>query len=252
LRDLLTSTQGTCSDVFFREGETLVDLRATLKGIWLFATLEDADIAEIAALARPRRCPPRQPVVSQGDLTAELFAVVSGKLKATATNAAGDQVVFSIIGPGEVFGEIALLDGEARSATVTAVEDSELLAIKREAFQELVLRVPTLALSLTRVMARRLRDLSSRTQDVSLLPVEQRLAKVIIALAGRFSKPDARGHMLLAPKLSQQELANMVGASRVLVNRRLGAWADAGIVRLASGDLVIEDMEALVGLAREA
>jgi CRP/FNR family transcriptional regulator, cyclic AMP receptor protein len=238
-------------DVFFSGGETAVDLRAALKQIWLFATLEDAEIDQIAALARPRRCVPRQAVVTQGELTAELFAVVSGKLKATATNAAGDQVVFSIMGPGEVFGEIALLDGEARSATVTAVEESELLAIKRDAFHDLVLRVPTLALSLMRVMARRLRDLSSRTQDVSLLPVEQRLAKVIVTLVGRFSKPGARGHIALVPKLSQLELAGMIGASRVFVNRILGAWAEAGIVRVEAGELIILDLQALVDLAGE-
>jgi CRP-like cAMP-binding protein len=177
---------------------------------------------------------------------------VTGRLKVSSSNALGDEIVLSILGPGDVFGEIALLDGKARSATVSALEDCELLVIGREVFRDLLVELPPLTLSLMTIMARRLRHLTEHTQDVSLLDVERRLAKAILSLAARFGEDHGHGRITLEPRLSQQELANMVGASRELVNRRLRTWVDDGIISMTAGELVIENAGALANVAGPA
>jgi CRP-like cAMP-binding protein len=130
------------------------------------------------------------------------------------------------------------------------MEKCELLVVERRGFRALLTAVPALALNLLRVMSRRLRDLSDRTQNMSLLNVESRLAKAILQLAERFGKEERRGEISLTLKLSQQELANMIGATRELVNRRLRGWQDQGIIDLANGHVVIRDAAALAAVSQ--
>jgi CRP/FNR family cyclic AMP-dependent transcriptional regulator len=222
-----------------------VDFSAVLEGIWLFSELDRADIDRIARLARPRRYAARATVVQQGDASGELFAVVSGRLKVSTANAAGDEVVLSIHGPGEVFGEIALLDGAPRSATVSALEPCELLLIQRDPFLALLTEVPVLALKLMAMMSRRIRVLTALTEDVSLLDVPKRLAKTLLTLADRFGEPSPAGEVRLTLKLSQQELGSMIGATREMVNRSLRDWVKADTLEISDGQIIVRNPEAL-------
>jgi CRP-like cAMP-binding protein len=221
-----------------------VEHDTVLRRVWLFSSLDDGEVEQIRRLTRPRGCAARETVVRQGDDSGDLYAVLAGRLKATAANPDGDEMVLSILGPGDVFGEIALLDRQPRSATVSALEACELLVIERGAFQALLARSPSLSLSLMRVMAKRLRELSDHAQDVSLLGVGARLARALLALARRFGERDAR-RLSVALKLSQQELGEMVGATREMVNRCLRRWTEAGMIEIAAGQLVILDEDAL-------
>ena len=229
----------------------ILEHREALKRFWLFSKLAEREIGQIAALARVQRHEARQIIVSQGDESADLFLIEKGRLKASAANAHGDEVVLSIMGPGDVFGEMALLDGQPRSATVEAMEACQLVVIESRAFQALLLEIPSLGASLMKVMARRLRELTDRTQDVSLLDVESRLAKIVLALAARFGDRDAAGAITITVKLSQQELASMVGATRELVNRRLRHWVQEGFIEQAGGLLVVKREDALKGIVGE-
>ena len=231
-------------------GLTAANHEEVLRGVWLFSGLHRSEIAQVGKLAVVRRYALRETVVRQGDDSGDLFAVLSGRLKVTWNDAEGGEVLLSILEGGDVFGEIALLDDRPRSATVTAMESCELLVVERAGFRTLLTSVPTLALNLLLVMSRRLRDLSDRTQSMSLLNVESRLAKAILQLAERFGKEERRGEIMLTLKLSQQELANMVGATRELVNRRLRGWQDQGIIQLSRGSLVIRDAAALAAVSR--
>ena len=225
--------------------------RDALKRLWLFSELADAEIDRIRALAREQRYPARQTIVAQGDESGDLFLVIDGRLRASSCNSNGDEVVLSIMGPGEVFGEMALLDGAPRSATVSTIDPCQLVVIEAGSFHALLRQMPTLAQSLMKVMARRIRDLTDRTQDVALLNVESHLAKVVLALANRFGDRSRTGQTAITLKLSQQELASMVGATRELVNRRLRAWAQRGIVELVSGSLIIKQEQALQAMVGE-
>jgi len=220
-----------------------------LRRVWLFSSLQPGEIAQLGRVALVRRYAPRETVVNQDDDSGDLFAVLSGRLKVTWSDAEGGEVLLSILQTGDVFGEIALLDERPRSATVAAMEACELLVVERRGFRALLGSVPSLAQNLLQMMARRMRDLSNRTQNMSVLNAESRLAKVILQLAERFGKEEPDGGILLTLKLSQQELANMVGASRELVNRYLRAWEEQGIIELAQGRIVIRDVAALTAIS---
>jgi CRP/FNR family cyclic AMP-dependent transcriptional regulator len=221
-----------------------------LRRVWLFSGLEPGELAQIGGLAVARRYRARETVVRQGDDSGDLFVVLSGRLKVTWNDTEGGEVLLSILETGDVFGEIALLDDRPRSASVTAMEACELLVVERRGFRGLLVSVPNLALNLLLVMARRLRNLSDRTQNMSLLNVECRLAKTILGLAEQFGKQGQRGSILLTLKLSQQDLANMVGATRELVNRRLKSWQDQGIIDMDKGRVVIRDAAALEAVSQ--
>ena len=231
-------------------GATSVSHQDILRRVWLFSGLEPGELARVGGLAVVRRYRPGETVVTQGEDSGELFAVLSGKLKVTWNDADGGEVFLSILKNTDVFGEIALLDDQPRSASVTAMEHCELLVIERRGFRALLVSVPNLAVNLLMVMARRMRMLSDRTQNMSLLNVECRLAKAILGLAERFGKEERRGEILLTLKLSQQELANMVGATRELVNRRLRGWQDQGIIEMEKGHVVIRDAAALEAVSQ--
>ena len=220
-----------------------------LRRMSLFSELSDPEIARIRALGRVRRYPARSVVVGQGDETHDLFQVLYGRLSVLGADPSGDEVVLSIMGPGEVFGELALLDGEPRSASVATLELCELFVLEGSAFQQLLREMPALALGLMKVMARRIRHLTDRAKDVSLLDVESRLAKVVLALAARFGERVHPRQTTISLKLSQQDLAGMVGATRELVNRRLRGWAEKGIAEHVGGELTIHDDRALRSLA---
>ena len=236
--NLFTRRRGKCYGHSERWG-TILEHREALKRFWLFSNLAERELNQIAALARLQRHDARQIIVSQGDDSADLFLIEKGRLKASAANANGDEVVLSIMGPGDVFGEMSLLDGMPRSATVETLEPCQVMVIESQAFQALLREIPSLAASLMKVMARRLRDLTDRTQDVSLLDVETRLAKIVLALAERFGDRRLPGPVTLTLRLSQQELASMVGATRELVNRRLRHWVQEGIIDHTTGGLLV-------------
>ena len=134
---------------------------------------------------------------------------------------------------------------------MTTLEACQVLVIEARAFHALLRRMPALSASLMKVMARRIRDLTDRTQDVALLDVESHLAKIVLALAARFGDRSRAGETAITLRLSQQELASMVGATRELVNRRLRSWAQRGIIEQVAGALVIKQEDALKAMVGE-
>src|SRR5215471_4367233 len=197
-----------------------------LRRVWLFSGLDENELASIAAVARERTCQKGEVLVRQGDSSGDLFSVVQGRLKVGSVAGEGAEVLLSVVGPGDVFGEIALLDEEPRSATVVAAEPCRLLVVPRAAFRPLLRDLPTLALRLLQILARHVRRLSTRTEDSAALDVRARLAKTLLDLAERFGVEGPRGKVTITLRLSQQELGRMIGATREMVNRCLRGWTD--------------------------
>ena len=222
--------------------------RDALRGISLFMDLEDRDLEGIAALAITKRYRARQVIVRQQEPGDELFAIMQGHTKVVTSDADGHDTVLAVMGPGQVFGEVSLLDGAPRSATIIALASCELLAIRREPFMAYLEAHPKIATRLLVVLAGRLRRLTKRAEDIAFLDVAGRLAKKLLGLAEEYGM--ALGNQVrVVVKLSQQELGDMVGTSRESVNKHLRAWEQQGIISQQSGYLTIHDLPRLRTLA---
>lgn len=198
----------------------------------------------VAALARVDGCLPRrryakgEVIFLQGDPGTSLFIVESGRVKITLSSPEGAEVVLARLGPGDYFGELALLDGEPRSADAIAVEPSRLLLLPRDAFLHLLQSDPAFALDLLALVCRRLRQDVAVAQDVAFLDVPARLAKALLQLAESEGRPVAEGVALATP-LTQTELAGLVGATRESVNKALGCYERQGLIRRIQGGIVV-------------
>jgi CRP/FNR family transcriptional regulator, cyclic AMP receptor protein len=224
---------------------------ALLATIPLFAALTPEQLAKVAELAKVRSYAARSVVVTQGEPAHALFAILRGRLKVVSCGPDGRDTVLGIMAEGEVFGEVALLDGGFRSATCTAIEPCELLAIERERFLELLEQTPGIAVKLLHVLAGRLRRLSQRSEDAAFLDVPSRLARTLLDLATRFGERRTAGSgVFIALKLSQQELGDLVGATRESVNKHLNDWSRQGYLEFESGRMIIADIDNVRRLAR--
>ncbi len=225
-----------------------------LRSIPLFAGLSDEQLGKVAALAQVRSYPIRTAVVNQGEPARALFGIVHGRLKVASCGPDGRDTVLGIMAEGEVFGEVALLDGGMRSATCTTIEPCELLVIDRQQFMDLLESTPSIAVKLLDVLALRLRRLSQRSEDAAFLDVPTRLARSLLDLATRFGERQRRpaSGIYIAIKLSQQELGDLVGATRESVNKHLSDWTKQGILNVREGRLIISDMDGVRRLARVA
>lgn len=216
----------------------------------LFNGLSAEQLEKIASLTRVRSCAAREVVVTQGEPADALFAIVKGTLKVASSGPDGRDTVLGIMAEGEVFGEVALLDGGLRSATCTAIAPCELLVIERAQFLELLELSPGIAARLLQVLAARLRRLSQRSEDAAFLDVPSRLARSILSLAARFGERRERGGIFIGLKLSQQELGDLVGATRESVNKHLNEWTRQGYLEQQAGRLIIADEDSVRRLAR--
>jgi CRP/FNR family transcriptional regulator, cyclic AMP receptor protein len=227
-----------------------ISARSVLGQASIFAGLDARQLDALAALAVKRRYRAREVVLRKGDPALQIFVIASGRLKAITAGSEGRQAALAIMGPGEVFGEVAVLDGQPRSATITAIEPCELVILQRNDLFHFLERTPTAAIKLLEVLARRLRRLSERVEDSTFLDLPARLAKQLLHLADRYGRSDGKGtHIEL--KLSQQELGDLVGATRESVNKQLRAWETDRVLEQRGGRLVIFDRAELAALTRE-
>lgn len=166
-----------------------------------------------------------------------MFIVNSGQLKMTAVSDLGKELAFGILGPGDTFGEMGMLDGEARSATVTAIEPCELLVLGHAAFEQLIRDFPSLAINLMVILSHRLRHTSGLYEDTVFMEVPDRLAQFLL----KFSRPEETesGISVLNVTLSQYELGTLVNASRESVNKLLNDWEGQGLIERRNGKLRI-------------
>jgi CRP-like cAMP-binding protein len=210
----------------------------------LFRKLSDRELDDLVQAVQLRRIPPRQELCHKGDAGNQLYLIVDGMLKAQATSAAGDDVVFSIMGPGEMFGELALLRGGRRTATVIAMRDSHLIVIDRRELFPFLRRNPDAALKLLEVLAARVEKLSAKVEDKTFLNLPQRLAKCLFELAERWGRRTGEG-IRIEQRFSQSELGDLVATSRESINKQMKSWAKEEVARMSAGAVTILDEKAL-------
>jgi CRP/FNR family cyclic AMP-dependent transcriptional regulator len=223
-----------------------------LRSIPLFADLSAEQLSKIAVLAQVRSYPARTAVVTQGEPARALFGIMHGRLKVASSGPDGRDTVLGIMAEGEIFGEVALLDGGPRSATCTTIEPCELLVLDRQPFMDLLHTSPAIAVKLLDVLAKRLRRLSQRSENTAFLDVPTRLARALLDLATRFGERQAKpaNGLYISLRLSQQELGDLVSATRESVNKHLGDWNKQGLLTVRDGRLIITDVDGLRRLAQ--
>lgn len=180
----------------------------------------------------------------EGDAGDRLFVIVTGKLKLGTTSSDGRENLLSILGPGEMFGELSLFDPGPRTATATAVTDAHLLALSHDQVIDWVTKNPPVSLQLLGRLAQRLRRTNEVLADLVFSDVPGRVAKALIDLGARFGVQKDDG-LHVNHDLTQEELAQLVGASRETVNKALADFAGRGWVRLEPRAVVVLDYDRL-------
>jgi CRP-like cAMP-binding protein len=219
-----------------------------LSQVDLFAEFSEKQLESVSRVTRTKALERRQELFHKGDEGGEVYIVVSGKLKALTTSIEGDDVVFSILGAGEVFGEVALFGPATRTASVSAIENCVLLVIDRRDFMSFLHLHPDIAVKLLSLLALRLRRVSELVEDTLFLNLPLRLAKKLLSL-GHLYGEEASDGLRVDLKLSQEEWGDLVGATRESVNKQVRQWTEAGIIRVDKGYVVILDQAELEKLA---
>jgi CRP/FNR family cyclic AMP-dependent transcriptional regulator len=211
-----------------------VDPGSILAQVPLFAELRREELAPLAARLRRRRYAKGAVVFLEGDPGTNLCIVETGVVKILLTSAEGKEIVLGLFGAGDFFGELALLDGEPRSADAIAAESSQLLLLERADFLRYLEANPRAVIWLLTVLGQRLRRDAELMQEAVFLDVPARLARVLLRLAGA---PDQLGDvpLVIPARLSQAELASMVGTTRESINRWLRAYERRGLIRQREG-----------------
>jgi CRP-like cAMP-binding protein len=220
-----------------------------LANVSLFSDFTVKQLEAASLVARTKTLKRREELFHKDDHGGEIYVVASGKLKALTTSTEGDDVVFSILGPGEVFGEVALLGGTPRTATVSAIEDCQLLAIDRRDFMAFLRTNPEVSVKLLSVVAMRLKRVSELVEDTLFLNLPMRLAKKLLSLSRVYGEEVAEG-IRIDLKLSQEEWGDLVGTTRESINKQMRKWTESEIVRIDDGYMVIlnpVELEKLAG-----
>lgn len=199
---------------------------ADLKNVPLFATLPEEDLAAIARLATTRSMPANSIVVNEGDQTNSLYIILSGKVKIFLNDEDGKEVTLAIQESGDYFGEM-VLDGGRRSASVMTLERCLFSIIQKHDIEKYLRQNPDVALGIIRQLIGRIRTLSDNVRSLALLDVYGRLRKLLLDLA-----EESLGKRVIKEKLTQQEIANRVGASREMISKILKELTVGGYIKI--------------------
>jgi len=213
-----------------------LSVSTVLSRVPFFAGVPADELEKLASSLQRRTVRAGKAVFRQDDPGSSLYVIESGVVKVQRTSPEGKEVILTILGPGDFFGELALLDGEPRSADAVAKEDTALLVLERDDFLAFLDRAPAVATKLLAALSRRLRRTDQLVQDAAFLDVPARLARALLQLS---ESPEA------ATGLTQSELAAMVGASRESVNRWLQFYRRRGLIESASGSIRVLQPEEL-------
>ena len=220
--------------------------RRILEQSWLLQPLAPSDRDRLLGRLPRRRYGEGQMIFGQGDPGSSLMLVVEGRVKIGTTSREGRELMLGIVEAGELFGELALLDGKERSADAVAFEDCVVASLDRRDLLAVLRELPETAIRLLEFVCGRVRAANDRFEGVVFLSVEARLARLLLTL-----RRDTRGGAAAAAprNLSQSDLARLIGTSRQSVNQLLGRWVAEGMVTRMDGNLIVRDPARLADLA---
>lgn len=214
----------------------------TLKHVPIFADLPIETLVEIEKVGSKKKCGKDEPILLEEDSGNALFVILSGKVKVSRSSSDGREVILTILGESDFFGEMAILDGLARSANVISIEESEVFLIQRSEFLQLLHNHPEISIILLQELTSRLRNADMKIKALSLKDAEGKVATVLLQIAEYSGKIKA-GVVEIEKLPVQQDLANMAGTSRETVSRTLHSFAKRGFVELDGNKLRIINFE---------
>jgi CRP-like cAMP-binding protein len=230
-----------------RAARTAGDKTNVLRSHPLFRDLESDALDQLCRYARKRTFKRGATIFAKGDPGQSLFFIIGGTVKIGVSSADGRGAIFNMVDAGEMFGEIAVLDGLARTADAIANSDCELFVIDRRDFMSLLASQPALATKLIELLCVRLRWISDHVEQVIFPELSGKLAKALMRLIDR---PGAASDRKIA--ITQQEIGEMLGMSRESVNKQLHEWAERKLVRLQRGSITVIDVESLKVMAERS
>lgn len=219
----------------------IADRLAFFRNHPIFGILGPELLEQLRAHARVRTIEKGTTIFAKGDRGSSLFAILEGQVKVISFSAQGKYAVLNVLSPGDIFGEIALLDGGERTADVVAISDCKLIVIERRDFLPLVHSSPDISQKLIEVLCARLRNTSRQVEEVMFLDLSAKLAKMLLRLRENMGGPRI--------SLTQSEIAQMIGASRESTNKQLRDWENLKLIHLERGEIILMDIASLAAIA---
>src|SRR5256886_13978381 len=209
---------------------------AVLKAVPLFTSFPEDQLRMLTTRVRRRSAPRNTTIMSSGEATDSLYIVLSGRLKVMMSDSEGKEVILSILGPGEFFGEMGLIDDEPRSASVVTIEACELLSISKRDFKKCLLENSEMSMAVMRGLVRRLREADRKIGSPALLDAHGPVARLLLDMA-----ENVNGEKVVTKRLPKQDIAKMIGASREMVSRVMKDLQTGGYIEMRGSNIVLRD-----------
>ena len=208
-----------------------------LRTLPIFEALGEERLAPIARLSSMRSVQRNNVILHAGDQTDNVYIVLVGSLKVLISDEQGREAILSMLNPGDLFGEMGVIDDHPRSATVMAVEPCELVVISKSDFKRFLAENFDISLYIMRSLVRRLRNADRKIESLALMDVYGRVARVLLDMA-----EDENGAMVVKRKVSKQDIAKMIGASREMVSRVMRDLQDQHLITESAGRILLHNL----------
>ena len=211
-----------------------------LKQIKLFSNLRKEDLDHLDQVTKMEDVRRGQPIYLPGDHPDSVYLLKAGRVKISRISKEGKELTLGILVPGEVFGELEVLDGSLRDTVAEVLEDASICVIRREDFEEVLKKNPDLTIRLTKLIGFRLKKIESRIEDLVFCDVPVRLVRLLLSLSEEFGKQEDRG-VRLGLRITHQEIANLIGSTRETVSATLNDFKRQGLLQLDHRSITLLD-----------
>ena len=209
---------------------------AVLKAVPMFASFPEEQLRMLTTMVARRSASRGTTIMAGGDATDSLYIVLSGRLKVMMSDSDGKEVILTLLGPGEIFGEMGLIDDEPRSASVVSIEPCELLSLTKRDFKRCMAENHEMAMHVMRGLVKRLREADRKIGSLALLDVYGRVARLLLDMS-----ENVNGEKIVTKRLPKQDIAKMIGASREMVSRVMKDLQTGGYIEVRGSSIVLRD-----------
>ena len=220
-----------------------------LRGVDIFQNLSDEHLQRIAALVSLQKFPAKQVIYVPSDPGSKLYAILTGKVKLTQVSSEGKELVFCVLGKGDVFGELCLFDAGPHSTLAAALENCEILAIKCSDLAKFMAEDPVMVTALGKHVGDRIRSLEKKLSDFVFKDVAQRLASLILDLTYDYAETIPSGERVIEMKITHQDIAGLIGSTRETTTTTLNQFRDKNLIDFERGRIVVRNVKVLEEMA---